>query len=334
MPKIEVQSGRFGVRFDLDHRIIKPGIGRKRGAHRRILGQVDDAVMLVGHVELAFGAHHAVAFHATDIADRQSHIDARHIGARTRQRADQAGARIGCAADDLHRLAVPGIDHKHLELVGIGVLLGGDDAGDGEGPVGRLVVDILDLEPDRGEALADLIQIGVGLKVILEPGEGEFHWSFPVFTVGRSTENPSKRGRSSVTVQERQLPLHKGMGGRRIGFGLVHETQRQIDFAWQTLVGVADLAAAMAAEHARHAARAAPAVGLAEPGEAVCQEADKGHHRRAGLLAAVAAMAIGLPDGFGARLGRDQATAAGAVMAAHPLSPPPNSVGMSNGRKP
>ena len=38
------------------------------------------------------------------------------------------------------------------------------------------VGDALDLEPDHGELVDDLVERLVGVEVLLEPGEGEFHW--------------------------------------------------------------------------------------------------------------------------------------------------------------
>ena len=39
----------------------------------------------------------------------------------------------------------------------------------------RGVFDLLDLESDRGQRLDDGVEVGVGVEVIFEPGEGEFH---------------------------------------------------------------------------------------------------------------------------------------------------------------
>ena len=160
---------------DLDDRIIKPGIGGEGRANRRILGQVNDAFVIVGHVELLFGAHHAVAFDTADLADGKRHVDARHIGSRTGERTDHAGARIRRTADDLHRLAVTGIDRQHLQPVGFRMLFRRQDLGDDERLVSRLVIDMLDFEPDRRQALADLVEARIGIEMIFQPGECEFH---------------------------------------------------------------------------------------------------------------------------------------------------------------
>ncbi len=121
-----------------------------------------------------------MAFDAADLADGQRDIDARHIGARTRESADHAGAGVWRAADDLHRLAVAGVDGQDLQAIGFRMLFGRQDLGDNEGLVGRLVVDVLDLEADGRQSLADFLERGVGFQVILQPGECEFHCLVPI----------------------------------------------------------------------------------------------------------------------------------------------------------
>ena len=81
--------------------------------------------MLVAELELAHRAHHAAALDAADRRDLKREVAARHIGAGRAEHADQAGARIGRAADDLDRLAVAGIDGQHLELVRLRMRLRG-----------------------------------------------------------------------------------------------------------------------------------------------------------------------------------------------------------------
>ena len=39
----------------------------------------------------------------------------------------------------------------------------------------RLVLDALDLEPDHGELVDELVERLVGVEVLLQPGEGELH---------------------------------------------------------------------------------------------------------------------------------------------------------------
>ena len=68
-----------------------------------------------------------------------------------REHADEAGARVGRAADHLEqRSALLDLDLHDLQLVGVGMLAGLDDARDAERAelVGR-IVDALDLQADR-----------------------------------------------------------------------------------------------------------------------------------------------------------------------------------------
>ena len=178
-----VDAGRIGPvrrQIDLDHRIVEMGVGGKAGADRRVLGQVDDAVMLVGKLQLALRAHHAAAFDAADVADAELDVDAGNIAARRGKGADQPGPRIGRAAHHLHRrAAVAGIDGQHLQLVGVRMPLCGEHAGDDEGFQARLVVDRFDLEADRRQPLDDLGKRGIGLEMVFQPGKGEFHRGAP-----------------------------------------------------------------------------------------------------------------------------------------------------------
>ena len=51
----------------------------------------------------------------------------------------------------------------------------------------RLVLDALDLEPDHGELVDDLVERRVGVEMLLQPGEGEFHELNPPASVGKSS---------------------------------------------------------------------------------------------------------------------------------------------------
>ena len=173
-----VDSGRVGPvrrQVDLDHRVVELRPCRERRSDRSISRQVDDAVMLVGELQFAFRAHHAAAFDTANGADRQRHVDAGHIGSGRGEGADQTGARIGRAADHLHRVAGACIDHQHAQLVRVGMLFGAQHLRDDKGLQPRLVVDGFDLEPDHGQPLADLVERGVGVEMVLEPREGELH---------------------------------------------------------------------------------------------------------------------------------------------------------------
>ena len=50
-----------------------------------------------------------------------------------------------------------------------------------------LVLDALDLEPDHGELVDDLGERSIGVEMLLQPGEGEFHELSPPASVGKSS---------------------------------------------------------------------------------------------------------------------------------------------------
>jgi hypothetical protein len=140
--------------------------------------------MVLAQPELAGRAHHAVGFDAADGGDLEQQPSAGNGRARSSEHAEHPGARIGSAAHDLHR-AFTGIDGQDLQFVGLRVLVGGQHPGDPErrqrfGRVGQL----LDLEPDRGQLVGDLLGRGVGVEVVLQPRKGEFHAPTPPERVG------------------------------------------------------------------------------------------------------------------------------------------------------
>ena len=112
---------------------------------------------------------------AADDALGQRDLLAGDIGPDRREHALHAGARIGRAADDLHRLAA-GVDDADAQPVGVGMLLRLDDARDDEAlELGAGVLHAFDLEADARQRVDDLGERGRGVEMVFEPGEGEFH---------------------------------------------------------------------------------------------------------------------------------------------------------------
>ena len=171
-----VHAGAVGAvrrQVDLDHRVVEARPLGVVGAERRIGRQVDDALVVVGDLQLEFGHQHAAAFDAANLADAERHVLAGDVGAGRHEHAGHAGARVGRAADHLHRLARAGVDHADAQPVGIGVLLGRDHARDGERRQRlALVGDVLDLEADHGELVDELVERCVGVEMLLQPGRG------------------------------------------------------------------------------------------------------------------------------------------------------------------
>ena len=175
--------GPVGGEADLDDRIVQPrqrGVGRADGVlgeHAR--GQVDDALVRVGQLQLALGAHHAAALDAADLAHADRRVDARHVGPRQGERAHETGARVRRPAHHGQRLAAvhvrARVDRQHAQPVRVGVRRGLEHAGDAEGQQGRAVVHPLHLQPDAGQRVGDGGEVGVGVEVVAQPGEGELH---------------------------------------------------------------------------------------------------------------------------------------------------------------
>ena len=101
--------GAVGRDLHIDHRVIETERLSRRRADRNIAGKIDDAFMIVGDHEFAFGDQHAARFDAADIAFLETDAGAGNIGAGVREDAGHSGAGIGCAADDLNFAAV-GLD--------------------------------------------------------------------------------------------------------------------------------------------------------------------------------------------------------------------------------
>ena len=177
--------------LDLDHRVVQPQHTGKRRAKRRVVGQFDDAVVIVREPHFAFRAQHAVAFDAADLAPLELDPGARDHRARSREHALHAGPRVGRAAHHLQGLRAR-IDGADAKLVGVGMGLGGDYRGDRKRRQNRGPVDhLLDLEAERRQTLGDLVDGRVGLQMLLEPGQRELHRASPPARLGTSkAENP------------------------------------------------------------------------------------------------------------------------------------------------
>ena len=132
--------------------------------------------MVVAEAHLARREHHRLGLHAADFADLQRDAGAGDELAGQRGDADQPGARIRRAADDGAFDAIADIDAQLAQAVGVGVLGGLDDAGDAEvGERRAAILDAFDFEADGVEGAGDLIDAGVGVEMVAQPGEGELH---------------------------------------------------------------------------------------------------------------------------------------------------------------
>src|SRR5690606_18930034 len=140
--------GRDG---DVDGDVVDPGIVGIGDADGSIGGQLDDAVMVVGELELGRRAQHAIADRAADIALGDGHVLARDRGGGEGEDRLEPGGRFGRAADHCDHYSRARIDLAYPQLGGIGVLLGRDDvSGDEPLEPGARVDHLLELEADHG----------------------------------------------------------------------------------------------------------------------------------------------------------------------------------------
>jgi hypothetical protein len=159
------------------------GVGADLG---RALRQHHDAVVVVAEAELALAADHAVGDLAVGLARGDAEVAGQH---RARQRDDDGVAldEVAGAADDAAltrgvRVAVRSADLDPAEadrLLEAGELLDLQDAADHEraGDTAADDVDVLELEPDRDEALADALGglVGGDVDVLAQPRERDAH---------------------------------------------------------------------------------------------------------------------------------------------------------------
>ena len=160
---------------DVEHRIVEAEQLRRRAANSCFGRKLDNAGMLVGQFELPLRQHHAARFDAADLGLGQGEVDAGHVSADGREHAFEPSARVRRAAHDLQAL-LAGIDLQDLELVGVGMLLGFHHLCHAEvlersGGVEHL----LDLEPDAGQRLGDLVNGGFRVEMLFQPCERELH---------------------------------------------------------------------------------------------------------------------------------------------------------------
>ena len=72
-----------------------------------------------------------------------------------------------------------GVDHADPQPIGIGMFLASRTCATVKAQALCLVLDFLDLEADTDQPIDDLVERGIGVEVILQPREGEFHDSPP-----------------------------------------------------------------------------------------------------------------------------------------------------------
>ncbi len=133
--------------------------------------------MLGGKLKLALRAHHAGRVDAADGRLAERHIEAGHIRPRRGKHDDQPFPRVRRAADDLHH-AGAGLDLAHAQLIGVGMRLRFEHVRDCKVfQLRRRVLDAFDLKADERQLCRNFVEGSLGLQMIFEPREREFHGS-------------------------------------------------------------------------------------------------------------------------------------------------------------
>jgi hypothetical protein len=171
-----------------DNRPAAASAGSAR-ARQSVTAKLDNAVVIFAQKKLAGRAHHAARFDTPDGADLERFAAGRNHRAGTRQHHLDAGAGIGRAADDLEIVFSPIADHAQAQLVGIGMFFRSDDLGDHEVLQRRAsVCDAFDFQTDGGQLVGDGLGVGIGVQMLFQPAQREFHLLSP----------PSREGISSA----------------------------------------------------------------------------------------------------------------------------------------
>jgi len=166
--------------FDIDHRIVEAERISERRADFEVRRQFENAVSVGIEFKLGAGAEHAVGDDAADGPRFERNAGAWNGRADRREGGDEAGARVRGAANDFE-LALRGFDLADLQLVGVRVLRRTDDARNRERcELLAGVLDGFDFETSHGHALDDIVDAGIGLQMLFEPGEREFHSTSPL----------------------------------------------------------------------------------------------------------------------------------------------------------
>ena len=181
--------GRDG---DVEHGIVEAENAGERRADGRILGQFDDARMIVAEAHLALRAQHAVARLTADLGLLEPQAGAREGRARGGEHTFHAGPCVGRAAHDLDLLLAARIDQAEDELVGRRMAFHLEHMGDRErSELGRSIAQLLDLEPEVGQPFGDLGGGRARLEVLPEPAQRELHLPRPSASVGTASgRNP------------------------------------------------------------------------------------------------------------------------------------------------
>ncbi len=166
--------------FEREDVVVELQVGAHVLAHGRVVGQDEQAAVVVRQFELARRAEHALAFHAAQLAEFD--LEAFAVGLRRQRGADHrtrhldSRAHIGRAAHDVQARARSCIDLAYAQAVGVRVArdfehLRDDDTGERRRGRARL----FHFHARHREQLGQLGAAEVGVAELAQPGFGELH---------------------------------------------------------------------------------------------------------------------------------------------------------------
>ena len=147
-----------------------------------VCGQLQQAAMVVGNLQLFGRAQHALAFNAAQLADlddeRLAVFAWGQFGPHQGARHADAHAGIGRAADDIQQSALPHVHLAHAQAVGVGVLHGILDFTDHDlGERRGHGLEFFHFEAGHGQGVGQLLGRQGRVAEFAQPGFGKLHVS-------------------------------------------------------------------------------------------------------------------------------------------------------------
>jgi hypothetical protein len=166
--------GTVGRQAQFDFRIRQAEMIGKRLPHHGIGLQLEKAIEIRVQAQFLAGTQHAVRFDSSQLGRLDG--DRTHRAADPGQGRLQANPGIRCTANDLQGFPATSRNAAHLQLVCIGMPLGGNDFRHHDAIQPRTqAFDRLHLQATHGQAMRKIIQPDRDLYKFAQPVFAEFH---------------------------------------------------------------------------------------------------------------------------------------------------------------
>ena len=144
----------------------------------RIVGQHDDAQVVVAQPQLNGGTDHPLGLNATYLGGFQGlvplGVGVIDIGPHLGEADVLFGGDVGSAADDFQLLGASA-DHTEAQPVGVGMRADVGHMADVDLAPASDDLDLADLDAGHGQPVGQLLGRQVNIHILLEPGNGHFH---------------------------------------------------------------------------------------------------------------------------------------------------------------